>query len=220
MPKRRPAAACRPSGPLNLSHAHHRGWRPGDRPCSATQERLCTHRESQARHGSAGWTGCTTSRSVCGQGGARLARAGAPRMQGMRSEAQGPWVRRACTPAAAGGGTGGAGSERRHFIHRCVEISGTLSSIQFERIISQSIVPICEQSWPVRALRGHAIRRRPSGRSSALRLQHGCSRRREKSRRLPEIGRGLSKIKPSADQGERTGVPTREARKIGLWRGF
>ena len=114
MPKRRPAAACRPSGRLNLSHAHHRGWRPGDRPCSATQERLCTHRESQARHGSAGWTGCATSRSVCGQGGARLARAGAPRMQGMRSEAQGPWVRRACTPAAAGGGTGGAGSERRH----------------------------------------------------------------------------------------------------------
>jgi hypothetical protein len=129
MPKRRPAAACRPSGPLNSSHAHHRGWRPGDRPCSAQQERLCTHRETQARHGSAGWTGCAASRSVCGQGGARLARAGAPRMQGMRFGTQGPWVRRACTPAAAGGGTGGSGSERRHFCQRPARIEPALKSM-------------------------------------------------------------------------------------------
>lgn len=101
--------------------------------------------------------------------------AGASRVQGMRFGQQGPSVRGACSPAAAGGGRAAPRKKRRHSVkvHSCW--LGRTEGIRDVGREAVSIAANLEHSHAERVCNRDAKGRQPSGTSSQSRPEHACS---------------------------------------------
>ena len=145
-----------------------------------------------------------------------MTRAVASRKRGTMRGPPGPRGRRACTPAAEGGGRAEFYRKRRWrgFLH--VREDLTLYDEFRLHNAGQCIDPNREPMRPERVCNRDASGRQLARPRTRSRPAQGCSRRGKKSRRAPGVGGARTKMKPSADPGQRAGRWRERAWKKGL----